>query len=86
MREEVVIDFIAIIGTLLEILFNAGIYYVVVRFLVFVIGLILKPIYKKRLYPDSKVEETKHKIFKNLYRLIMILYIISAINRCSYSI
>lgn len=72
-------------GTLFDVLFAAGMYYLYVRFFVFIIGLILKPIYKKRLYPDSKVGETKQKIFKNLYGIIMVLYMIMAVNRCSYS-
>lgn len=80
------IDFTVLLGTLIDILINAGIYYIFARFLVFIIGLILRPIYKKRQEPNGKVEKTKHKIFKNLYGLIMVLYIIFAINRCSYSI
>lgn len=63
-------------GAILDILGNAVIYYIVVRFLVFITGLILKPIYKKRLFPNSKVEETKRKVFKNVCLLLMTLSVL----------
>lgn len=79
------IDLTNLFGAILNILGNALIYYMVVRILVFIIGLIIKPIYKKRKLPDSKVEETKRKVFKNLYLSLMILVTIYTISRCSLS-
>lgn len=80
-----IIDLAEPIGAFLNILINAGIYYLIVRFLVFILGLIIKPIYKKRLLPDSKVEETKRKVFKYLYLSLMILITIYTISMCSLS-
>ncbi len=79
------INLIVIFGAILNILGNALIYYIVVRIIVFIIGLIIKPIYKKRKLPDSKVEETKRKVFKNLYLSLMMLITIYTVAMCSLS-
>jgi len=77
-----IIDLKVLFGAIVNILVSALMFYIVVRILVFIIGLIIKPIYKKRKLPDSKVEETKRKVFKYLYLSLMILVTIYTVYSC----
>ena len=76
-----IIDLVELLGALLEILVIALICYIVARILVFIIGLIIKPIYKKRQLPDSRVELTKRKVFKYLYMSLISLGVIFIVYR-----
>jgi len=84
MEEKLIVDFRVLFGFILDILYFALIFYIAVKIIVFIIGLILKPIYKKRLLPDSKVKETKKKVFKYLYLSLMILSVILLIYKHIY--